>query len=45
VIERLLQASGGTESHMAELLLAEDPYVLGREDIPGVIPLRRPSRH
>jgi hypothetical protein len=45
VIERLLQASGGTESRMAELLLAEDPYVLGREDIPGVIPLRRPPRH
>ena len=45
VIERLLQASDGSESRMAELLLAEDPYVLAGENIPGVIPLRRPPRH
>lgn len=43
-IERLLQASGGSESGMAELLLADGPYVLTGEHPPGVIPLHRPPR-
>jgi hypothetical protein len=42
VIERLMIASRGSESRMAELLLAEDPYVLTGDDYPpGVVPLRR----
>jgi hypothetical protein len=43
--ERLPRASGGSESRMAELLLAGDPYVLAQEDIPGVIPPHQPPRH
>jgi hypothetical protein len=41
LIETLLEAGGGSESRMAELLLANDPYVLTGEHPPGVIPLRR----
>ena len=39
VIERLMAAARGSESRMAELLLAEDPYVLTGADLPGVISL------
>ena len=39
VIERLMAAARGSESRMAELLLAEGPYVLTGEDLPGVISL------
>jgi hypothetical protein len=45
VIERLLTVTGGSESRMAELLLAEDTYVLTGEDLPGVTSLHRRRRH
>jgi len=45
VIERLLDAGGGNEPRMAELLLAENPYVLTCAHPPGVIPLRQPRQH
>jgi hypothetical protein len=44
VIERLLAVIGGSESRMAELLLAEDIYVLTSEDLPGVTSLHRRRR-
>jgi hypothetical protein len=44
VIDRLLRASGASESRMADLLLANDPYVLTGKQPPNVIPLHRHRR-